>query len=182
MSSTESHAEHGGTTSHAVASGFDQVVEGILTRTNAVRANAGASPVAKEQRLMTAASRYAELMREKEELGHTVGGQTLRMRVGAVGYVWRAIGENVAWNQRPDAERVMRQWIGSPGHLANIRNPQFSDIGIGVAGPSRRGRYYYCQIFGRPRIRSAAEEFETEVQSSSMSEEIADDETAETED
>lgn len=39
--------------------------------------------------------------------------------------------------------------MNSPGHRANILNPQFRDIGIGVAG-SPNGPYY-TQDFGAQR-------------------------------
>ena len=38
-------------------------------------------------------------------------------------------------------------WMNSPGHRANLLNPDWHDIGIGVAR-SKRGTYYLTQNFG----------------------------------
>jgi hypothetical protein len=54
-------------------------------------------------------------------------------------------GENVAWNQR-GPEEVVRVWMNSPGHRANILNGSFKTIGVGVV--SSNGPYW-CQQFGR---------------------------------
>jgi uncharacterized protein YkwD len=127
------------------------VVELIFSLTNEERTEAGRTSLTMNNLLRKAAQNYAQLMSDKDELGHAVNGQTVRMRLAQVGYKWSTYGENVAYNSRPDAQRVMNQWIGSPGHRANILNGKFKEIGIGVAGPSSRNRYYYCQIFGRPQ-------------------------------
>lgn len=127
----------------------NEVVEQIFALTNEERIEAGRSILSVSSPLMQAAQRYAELMSKRDLLDHAVDGQTVRMRLASVGYKWSTYGENIAWNTRPDAVRVMGQWMGSPGHRANILNGRFKEIGIGIAGPSARNRYYYCQIFGR---------------------------------
>jgi uncharacterized protein YkwD len=43
-----------------------------------------------------------------------------------------ALGENIAAGQSSPAE-VMAAWIASPGHRANLENPSFRSIGVGVA-------------------------------------------------
>jgi uncharacterized protein YkwD len=146
------------------------VGELILALTNEERDEAGVQPLTMHSQLREAAQKYAELMCTKEELGHAVDGQIVRMRLAAVGYKWSTYGENVAWNKtgRPDAQRVMNQWMGSPGHRRNILNGRFKEIGIGVAGPSERGRYYYCQIFGRPNSASFLLDVELVEESSSI--------------
>ena len=48
------------------------------------------------------------------------------------GYRWSIAGENIAKGQATPAD-VMRGWMKSPGHAANVLNCGFRNIGIGVA-------------------------------------------------
>jgi uncharacterized protein YkwD len=45
------------------------------------------------------------------------------------------VGENLAWGShgysRPSV--IMRMWMNSPGHRANILNGSFREIGVGLA-------------------------------------------------
>ena len=98
---------------------------------------------------MKAAQDYAVLMSKEDKLSHTVNGQKLETRVGRVSYPWKRLAENVAENPAMRGEEVVtQQWMKSSGHKANILGKEFIHIGIGVAGPSKSGRYYYCQVFG----------------------------------
>src|SRR4051795_9632874 len=43
----------------------------------------------------------------------------------------------------------MQVWMASPGHRANILNPSFTHIGIGVGyNPNSQWKYYWTQDFG----------------------------------
>lgn len=58
----------------------------------------------------------------------------------------KAYGENIAMGSI-DPTWVMSLWMNSPGHRANILNPRFTTIGIGVYSQSA-GRNYFTQMFG----------------------------------
>lgn len=58
---------------------------------------------------------------------------------------YRAAGENIAMGQRTPAE-VVNAWMNSKGHRENILNPNFTDIGVGVA-KSSNGTLYWTQMF-----------------------------------
>ena len=45
-------------------------------------------------------------------------------------YTWSNVGENIARGQRNPAE-VVESWMNSPGHRANILNPEFRYMGVG---------------------------------------------------
>jgi uncharacterized protein YkwD len=62
---------------------------------------------------------------------------------GFEGTTW---GENIAYGY-PTARAVMAGWIASPGHRANLENPAFTTIGVGV-GQAGRGTLYWTQNFG----------------------------------
>jgi uncharacterized protein YkwD len=69
-------------------------------------------------------------------------------RAAYVGYKYSWLGENIAFNY-PDDNSVMIAWMNSPEHRANILNPNFTQIGVGIAYDSK-GEPYYTQDFGAP--------------------------------
>jgi uncharacterized protein YkwD len=58
---------------------------------------------------------------------------------------WPGMGENVAYGQKDPAD-VMRAWMNSPGHRANILNAKYTEIGVGVV-MSSNGQAYFTQQF-----------------------------------
>lgn len=54
-------------------------------------------------------------------------------------------GENIALNQRGTAA-VVAEWMKSPGHRANILNPKYTHIGVGIHQDAQ-GRTYWVQNF-----------------------------------
>ncbi|TVR91163.1 MAG: CAP domain-containing protein [Trueperaceae bacterium] len=103
-----------------------------------------AQPMALEVRLMTAAQRHSDDMHVNGFMGHTGSdGSTLQQRVEREGYAWRALGENVAWGYATP-ESVMSAWLASDGHCANVMNPAFVELGLGLEGRS------WTQVFARP--------------------------------
>lgn len=103
---------------------------------------------------MVAAQQYAELMADQDEMSHTLKGLSLVDKAKRVGYAYRKISENIALNTALDGRFVVyEQWMKSTGHRQNLLAADVSQLGVGIAGPSRRGkRYYYCQIFGAPLV------------------------------
>lgn len=101
---------------------------------------------------MMAAQQYAELMADQDEMSHTLKGLSQVDKAKRVGYAYRKLSENIALNTNLDGRFVVNeQWMKSTGHRQNLLAADVSQIGVGVAGPSKRGkRYYYCQIFGAP--------------------------------
>jgi uncharacterized protein YkwD len=71
-------------------------------------------------------------------------------RFDAVGYdSWNmsyALGENIAYGF-PTAAAVVKAWMNSPGHRANILSPNFREIGVAV-GVDAFGRLFFTQNFG----------------------------------
>jgi uncharacterized protein YkwD len=67
-------------------------------------------------------------------------------RLAACGYAGGGWGENIAAGYKTPAA-VMQGWLNSPGHKANIENPTYMAIGVGVA-TSASGSPYWTQDFG----------------------------------
>ena len=59
------------------------------------------------------------------------------------------VGENVAMGP-PNADAVMKGWLGSPGHCANIMTPGFKEMAVAYAlNPNTEYEIYWTQVFGR---------------------------------
>ena len=93
-----------------------------------------------QQDLREAAQRYAEDMVARGFFGHVApGGADLEDRLVASGFIRPAeswfVGENLAWGAGDLAapRAIVRMWMNSPGHRANILQSRFRRVGIGVA-------------------------------------------------
>ena len=65
---------------------------------------------------------------------HTgIDGSTMTQRIGVAGYQFSSAAENIAAGYTTP-EEVVGGWMNSPGHRANILNPNLTEIGVG----------YYC--------------------------------------
>jgi uncharacterized protein YkwD len=75
-------------------------------------------------------------------------GRTVAQRLADCGWpANQGWGENIAYGYATPAD-VMTGWLGSAGHKANIENPAFTSIGVGVA-QTAQGVYYWTQDFGQ---------------------------------
>ena len=57
---------------------------------------------------------------------------------------YKTAGENIAYGQ-VDADDVMKSWLNSPGHRANILQKKFGKIGVGIF--NHNNTLYWVQIF-----------------------------------
>ncbi|MGA6155163.1 CAP domain-containing protein [Stenotrophomonas sp. NPDC087984] len=127
--------------------GLLRLASEVIALTNAERAAARLAPLAPDPRLTAAAQAHSDDMVARDFYSHTgpEGGQPWD-RARTAGATHRGIGENIACGQRSPAE-VVRGWMNSPGHRANILKPDFTHIGVGHATGSRAGTYW-TQVFG----------------------------------
>jgi uncharacterized protein YkwD len=82
-------------------------------------------------------------------LSHTLNGTgtpTLSSRADYAGYEYRSLAENIAYGPWTAAQ-VVRAWMNSAGHRANILNPGLTEIGVGAA-TNPAGMKFFCQAFG----------------------------------
>jgi uncharacterized protein YkwD len=68
------------------------------------------------------------------------------------GYSYVVIGENLALGNFKDDATLIAAWMASPGHRANILNPDFVDIGVAVGEGTYQGEKVWMAVqeFGRP--------------------------------
>lgn len=124
----------------------------MIQLTNSERAAAGVPALSTNSRLVLAAQLHANQMAQLQQMEHNLSGATYPTpadRLAAAGYAWRTYGENIAFNYR-SPEDVVRGWMGSSGHRANILSAAFTEMGAAVARDAQ-GRPYWVQVFGAPR-------------------------------
>ncbi len=112
---------------------------------NLQRINAGLPLLTRDSRLTAAAEVHALDMATRGTLTHMgSNGYTVGTRVNIQGYCYSVVSENIAggWKTVP---LVVRGWMESPGHRANILSPQVKEYGVGRAGD------YWVMIFAAPR-------------------------------
>jgi len=123
----------------------------VLAQVNAARLKARAQPLRASSQLDQAAQKHAEDMLARGFFAHeSPDGKTVRERSREAGYDWRAIGENIAEGQFT-ADEVMDTWLKSPDHRRNILDPNFTELGVGLAvGKGKNGerRVLWAQTFG----------------------------------
>ncbi|NLF80273.1 MAG: hypothetical protein GX572_03675, partial [Clostridia bacterium] len=66
------------------------------------------------------------------------------------GITYLSAGENLAYGYKTPAE-VVKAWLKSPGHKANILNARYTMLGIGYFQKSN-GKIYCSQLFYAPKF------------------------------
>lgn len=121
-------------------------IQQLVDLVNAERAKAGLSPLTINTKVQAAA-----MVRAKEceqRFSHTrPNGTSFATALKEQKVSYRSAGENIAWGQH-SPEEVMKAWMNSSGHRANIMNPNFTTIGVGYY-ENARGTDYWCQLFTR---------------------------------
>jgi hypothetical protein len=113
----------------------------IIDLTNQARARYGLPALRVNGRLTAAAQLHAQNMAERSAavgantaMAHTLTGvatPTVGSRAAFVGLDAQLLGENVAYGYS-DAAVLIDGLMASSGHRANILNPQYTQIGVGV--------------------------------------------------
>lgn len=135
--------------------GLKKLVNGVLRIVNRKREQAGLKPLSLNSKLTKAAQAHTKDMAVNDFFSHTgSNGSSLGDRLQRVGYSYSYAAENIAAGSSTP-KGVMKQWMNSPGHRANILSPNVTQIGIGYyyqpndGGTTPYG-YYWTQDFGKP--------------------------------
>ena len=136
-----------------------QVTANVLVDlTNESRLAFNESPLVRNPVLDRAASMKAEDMATVGYFAHnSPSGITPWHWFREAGYSFLYAGENLAINFI-DADEVMKAWLQSPTHRANLLNVKFKEIGMAtVSGVYKDGpSIYVVQMFGTPAKASAS--------------------------
>lgn len=120
----------------------------VVCLANQQRALHHLPPLHASAQLNRSAENWTDVLVSTHQFTH---GANFAARISAVGYAWRAAGENIATGfGTPRA--VVRAWMASTGHCENILNPTYRDIGTGVSmhavGGFASGGGTWTQDFG----------------------------------
>ncbi|UVJ42144.1 CAP domain-containing protein [Pseudomonas sp. LS1212] len=107
------------------------------------------TPLAWNATLATAAETHTRAMANNNFFDHKDrDGRTPGDRAELAGYVGLQIGENIAAGH-DTVRRVVDGWLASPGHCANLMNPQFRELGAAYAvDPKSDAGIYWTAMFG----------------------------------
>ena len=143
-------------TSRPNPSGFEAEVLSLVNKERALGGQCGSRhfapspPLSAQPLLARAAKNHAIDMAEKRYFSHSsLNGDSPTDRIKATGYKGQAWGENIAAGQRSPKE-VVKEWMVSPGHCANILNPLFSELGVSFIFDAQSNyKTYWVQAFGK---------------------------------
>jgi uncharacterized YkwD family protein/spore coat assembly protein SafA len=121
----------------------------VIRLVNVERSKNGLGPLAANWQVGRVARYKSQDMINKKYFSHTspTYGSPFNM-MEQFGIKFSAAGENIAMGQRTPAE-VVNAWMNSPGHRANILNPSYTQLGVGLAKDSK-GTCYWTQMFIKP--------------------------------
>ncbi|MGO9215068.1 MAG: CAP domain-containing protein, partial [Syntrophales bacterium] len=125
--------------------------DAIINLTNNARAFNGLPPLKENQLLNSIAESRAKDMLEKQYFAHVSPlGQQASDIAQSVGYRYKVIAENIGSGDFYTNQKIIDNWMQSPGHRRNILSTDVEDIGAAVLKGKMKGAetYITVQIFG----------------------------------
>lgn len=113
---------------------------------NVERHHAGLSPLQLDDNLVRAAEIRAVEIQTKFA-HHRPDGRDVKTVLENRSF--SRFGENLAVSETMDAERIVRAWIQSPSHRANILGRHYTSMGIACQQNKDDGHYYWVLLLGR---------------------------------
>ena len=133
---------------------FDQQIVDLV---NQERAKAGLDPVSFNSELDQAANAHNDRMVQADQMAHNLPGEPgLGDRVGATGYDWNKVSENIAAGSTTPEEVMYGDgspdsgWMNSTtGHRENILDPNVTSMGVGYESAPDNQPYEQGNTDGR---------------------------------
>jgi hypothetical protein len=125
----------------------------VIAQTNAERAKVGLTPLQPNTELTRAAAAKGQDMIEDQYWAHFApDGKEPWDFMHENNYLYVAAGENLA-RDFSNTDEMVRAWMASATHKANITNPRYQEIGIAVIDGNFQGyeTTIVVQMFGTPR-------------------------------
>ncbi|WP_079509415.1 CAP domain-containing protein [Mesobacillus jeotgali] len=129
-----------------VSSAVSAYEQKVVELTNQERAKNGLKPLSLDTELSKVAREKSRDMQSKGYFSHTsptYGSPFDMMKKFGISY--RSAGENIAMGQ-PTPEEVVKAWMNSSGHRANILNSSYTHIGVGHVA---NGNYWTQMFIGK---------------------------------
>jgi uncharacterized protein YkwD len=109
--------------------------------TNYARTRSGLKPLARNTTLDWSAAKKSQDIVGCNSFSHTACGRSFDYWIKQSGWRGSRWGENIAWGSdngsRSTPYQIMRMWIHSDGHRANILKSSYTQLGVGLV----RGRF-----------------------------------------
>ncbi len=121
-------------------------------RVNEARREHGLAPLSTSRKLQAVARAHSEDMARSGYFSHrSPDGVGPADRFRARGIAYRKVAENIAENRGAEdtVAAAVEGWMRSPGHRANILDPEVTETGVGIA-VDRDGSIFYTQLFRLP--------------------------------
>lgn len=125
----------------------------LLVELNAARVDHGLPPLRLSRVLARPARSHSAYLARTGKLDHNgADGKPFYVRLYKAGYSRRkAVGENLGMSSgcRTNlAKTMVRMWLGSPGHRANLLSRRFRVVGLAVVVASDCSNTVYTTDFG----------------------------------
>jgi uncharacterized protein YkwD len=121
---------------------WKRVEDLVFAMTNRARQEHGVPPLLRDAELRRVARAFSDEMLVRKFFSHTTpDGEPFYRRIRSQYPHWaRPLGENI-WeaygyeHNSPQriAKLIMSDWMSSPGHWANILDPEYTHMGVGVS-------------------------------------------------
>ena len=135
------------------AADVDLSTEGVWTETNNYRLTETLKPLTYNKKLEEAAKIKLDDMFNNNYFAHvSVTGKGPSDLADRVNYSFITVGENLAMGNFGGDPQLVKAWMESPGHRANILNKNYTEIGIAVGKGMYDGesKWLAVQEFGTP--------------------------------
>jgi uncharacterized protein YkwD len=119
--------------------GLDGAGRATLCLVNLERTQRGLPPLHENALLDAASAEHSQDMVRRDYFEHaTPDGRSVADRLRAIGYqrgVSASAGENIAYGvgDKSTPASIVRAWMRSPGHRADILRSAFTEVGIGIS-------------------------------------------------
>jgi uncharacterized protein YkwD len=109
------------------------IEQDLFNLVNVEREKHDLAPVIFSPLLGSLARKHSQDMAGREDISHfSTSGEAYSERLVEGSFYFKKNGENVAFSQTFMPEFIHQSFMGSPGHRANILDPDFNEVGIGV--------------------------------------------------
>jgi uncharacterized protein YkwD len=134
--------------SHSSARQLRSLNHDVAAAINNFRVSHGLTPFHLSPSLNASARQHSVEMGADGYFDHpsadgTVFWKRIQHYYSSNGYRYWTVGENLLWSSGSiSASAALNMWIRSPEHLANLRNPNFRDLGVSAVSVPNAGGVY----------------------------------------
>jgi len=121
----------------------------IFELLNRERKEKDLTPLALNPTLVKMARGHSANMAKQEKMDHVLDDKNPADRAKDIGYDYMRLGENVAFGKGVTLDEIHQGWMDSKPHRENILNPDFTEVGVGIAADAK-GTKWFTQVFGTP--------------------------------